>query len=85
MGDLASTYRDQGRWDEAEEIEVQVMRTFGRKLGADYPDTLISMNNLALTWKGQDRPLEAIRVMQVCVQLRRRILGVGHPRLTSCI
>ena len=53
MGSLASTYRNQGRWDAAEELEVQVMESSKRKLGADHPSTLISMANLAFTLKSQ--------------------------------
>ena len=34
MANLASTYRNQGRWKEAEELEVQVMETRKRVLGA---------------------------------------------------
>jgi hypothetical protein len=50
MANLASTSRDQGRWEEAETLEVQVIETSKTKLGADHPDTLTSMNNLAHTW-----------------------------------
>jgi hypothetical protein len=39
MANLASTYRDQGRWEEAEKLEVQVMETRNTKLGEDHPDT----------------------------------------------
>jgi hypothetical protein len=49
MANLASTYRNQGRWDAAEELEVQVMETCKKKLGADHPDTLTSIANLAFT------------------------------------
>jgi len=43
---LASTYSSQGRWNEAEQLKVQVMRK--KLLGAEqHPDTLISMGNLA--------------------------------------
>ena len=49
MGNLASTYRNQGRWDAAEELDVQVMEMSKKKLGADHPDTLTSMANLAST------------------------------------
>ena len=49
MANLASTYRNQGRWKEAEELEVQVKDTRKRVLGAEHPDTLTSMNNLAHT------------------------------------
>jgi hypothetical protein len=47
MANLASTYRNQGRWKEAEELFVQVMETSLRVLGQEHPDTLTSMNNLA--------------------------------------
>ena len=47
MANLASTYRNQGRWTQAEELEMQVMETRKRVLKAEHSDTLISMNNLA--------------------------------------
>jgi hypothetical protein len=43
MDNLALTYKKQGRWDTAEELEVKVMETIKKKLGADHPDTLNSM------------------------------------------
>ncbi len=49
---------NQGRWKEAEELDVQVMETSRRVLGAEHPDTLTSMNNLAWTWKSQGRVLK---------------------------
>ena len=53
------------------------------KLGADHLDTLTSMNSLAFTWKGQGRDVEAVQLMEGCVQLRRRILGNGHSHFLS--
>jgi hypothetical protein len=44
MASLAS------RWKEAEELDVQVKDKF-----KDYPDTLTSMGNLALTYRNQSR------------------------------
>lgn len=49
------TLWNQGRWEEAEQLEVQVMETSKKKLGEDYSSTLTSMNNLAFTWKAQRR------------------------------
>ena len=43
MANLASTYRNQGRWKEAEELDVQVMETSLKVLGQEHPDTLTSM------------------------------------------
>jgi hypothetical protein len=52
MSNLASTYRNQGRWKEAESLGVQVMERRKRVLGLEHPSTLTSMANLAFTWKG---------------------------------
>ena len=45
-------------------MDVQVMETFKRVLGAEHPDTLTSMNNLAFTWKGQGQDKEALKLME---------------------
>ncbi len=50
IANLASTYRDQGRWKEAEELEVRVIETRKRVLGEEHPDTLSSIANLASTY-----------------------------------
>jgi hypothetical protein len=55
------------------------METSKTKLGVDHPDTLTSMNNLAFTWKAQDRGLEALNLLRECVKLRRQKLGPNHP------
>ena len=35
---LGRVYYDEGRWEEAEKLEVGVMETSKTKLGADHPD-----------------------------------------------
>ena len=60
MANLASTYRNQERWKEAEGLEVQVMETRKRVLGEEYPDTLTSIHNLAFTLKRQGHNDRAI-------------------------
>ncbi|KAL8864323.1 MAG: hypothetical protein Q9198_009940 [Flavoplaca austrocitrina] len=69
MANLASTLWKQGRWDDAEKLDVQVMETRKTKLGMDHPDTLTGMNNLAFTWKGSGKEIEAVRLMEECIQL----------------
>jgi DNA-binding transcriptional regulator YiaG len=85
MANLASTYRNQGRWDAAEELEVQVMETSKKKLGADHPDTLASMNNLAHTQKSIGQEVEAIKLMRECVQLCQQRFRPNHPNLLSSL
>jgi Tetratricopeptide repeat len=64
MANLASTYWNQAQCDEAEELELQVPEMSKKKLGADHPDTLTSMNTLAFTWKGTGKETEAVRLME---------------------
>ena len=55
MASVGSIYKNQGRWEEAEELEVQVMEIRETKLGVDHSDTLTSIANLALTFWSQGR------------------------------
>jgi Tetratricopeptide repeat len=61
------------------------METKKRVLGAEHPDTLTSMNNLACTWKSQGRVHEALALMEECVQFRRQTLGPHHPDTTTSL
>ena len=84
MGNLASTYRNQGRWDEAEKLLVEVMNAFKAKLGSDHPDTLNSMANLASTYKNQGRWDEAEKLFMKVMDAFKAKLGSDHrDTLTS--
>jgi hypothetical protein len=52
-------------------------------LGAEHPDTLTSMANLAFTWKEQGRHVEALGLLLDCVQLQSKVLGVEHDATVS--
>jgi hypothetical protein len=87
MGNLAATYRNQGRWDAAKELDVQVMETSKKKLGADHHSTLNSMANLAFTRTGMGRETEAVRLIEECIQCGNvswdLIIHIHcHPRLS---
>ncbi|KAJ5090876.1 hypothetical protein N7532_009560 [Penicillium argentinense] len=73
-----------GRWEEAEQLNVQVMESRKMKLGVDHPDTLTSMANLASTYWNQGRWEEAEQLNVQVMESRKMKLGVGHPStLTS--
>ena len=59
MAHLALTYRNQGRWNETEALELQIMETRKTKLGVGHPHTLTSMANLASMYRNQGRWGEA--------------------------
>jgi Tetratricopeptide repeat len=55
MANLMSTYSNQGRWKEAEELQAQELEICSRVLGEEHPSTLCSLNNLASTYIDQCR------------------------------
>ena len=61
MGDLASTYRHQGKWNEADQLQVQVMYMSKKPLDPELPDSLKfnSMKNLASIYRDQRKWNEA--------------------------
>ena len=42
MGNLAVMYRNQGRWKEAEVLQVSVIETKKQVLGKEHPSTLMT-------------------------------------------
>ena len=73
-----------GRYDEAEELQVQVMQTMKRVLTDEHPDTLTSMASLAATYREQGRWKEAEELEVQVLETRKRVLSDEHPdTLTS--
>jgi citrate lyase synthetase len=78
------TLYSDGRYNVAEELEVQVMETRKRVLGDEHPDTLTSMGNLASTYSNQGRWREAEELQVQVMETTKRVLGDVHPdTLTS--
>jgi dihydroxyacetone kinase DhaKLM complex PTS-EIIA-like component DhaM len=55
MANLASKYRSKGRGQEAEELGTQVMEASSAVPGEEHADTILSMANLASTYRNQER------------------------------
>ena len=84
MINLASVYRNKGRWAEAEALEVRVLEKRRQILSEEHPDTLTSMANLASNYLSQGRLMEAEALSERMLQIRMRVLGEQHPiTLTS--
>ncbi|KAH7139811.1 hypothetical protein B0J13DRAFT_638817 [Dactylonectria estremocensis] len=84
QGILAHVYHDEGRWDEAEKLLVEAMKIRKAKLGADHPDTLISMANLASTYRNQGQWDKAEKLEVKVMEISKAKLGADHlDTLTS--
>lgn len=79
IADLGKTYRAQGRYNEAEKIEVEVLALLRDVNSEKHPNTLQAMNNLALTWNRQQRRPEALAMIQECFRSQCGVVGDTYP------
>jgi len=47
---IGGVYLDQGQWDIAEKLQLEVMETYKKKICTDHLDTLTSTFSLAYKW-----------------------------------
>jgi hypothetical protein len=79
----ATTLSSDGRYEEAEELQVQVMQGMKRVLDDEHPDTLTSMGNLASTYWNQGRWDDAEKLDVQVMETRKTKLGADHPDTLS--
>ncbi|KAJ7817648.1 acyl transferase/acyl hydrolase/lysophospholipase [Mycena leptocephala] len=81
----AYVYFDSGRFREAESLGDVVLEKQMQMLGADHPDTLKAMGNLAATYRQLGRYKEAEPLQSIVLEKRKRLLGTDHPRTLSAM
>ncbi|MCL2336441.1 MAG: tetratricopeptide repeat protein, partial [Firmicutes bacterium] len=62
INNLASTYENLGRFQEALDLQMQLLDKRRTMLGEDHPDTLGAMHNLAITYDDLGRFQEALEL-----------------------
>ncbi|KAJ5604792.1 hypothetical protein N7510_009946 [Penicillium lagena] len=78
---LVVTYLHQGRWREAESLQLQILK---RTFGSQNFNTLSDMANLASTYRNQGRWEEAEQLYVQVIERSKTKLGEDHPdTLTS--
>jgi tetratricopeptide (TPR) repeat protein len=71
--------RENGGWEHAEQLGVQVMDMRKKVLGAEHPDTLLSMTNLATTYADMGNLHQAEQLESQVFNMRKKLLGTEHP------
>ncbi|KAG9106645.1 hypothetical protein FRC07_008765 [Ceratobasidium sp. 392] len=80
---FAKVYDESGRWQQAEQLQVQVLDGTKQALGELHPDTLTSMANLASTYSNQGRWDEAESLEVQVLDASKQALGELHPDTLS--
>ena len=77
---FAVVMKENGDWKNAEQLEVKVMEMMQKVLGAEHPQTLTSMGNMASTYHDQGRWNEAEQLEVKVMEMRKKLLGAEHPQ-----
>ncbi|KAI2626756.1 hypothetical protein GGR54DRAFT_629122 [Hypoxylon sp. NC1633] len=76
---VAKTYGLLGKYNDAERLYRHILQI----LGKEHPDTLDSMNNLAVTLNDQGKYEEAEQIHRQTLELWKQVLGREHPYTLS--
>ncbi|KAH8827392.1 hypothetical protein DL96DRAFT_1556469 [Flagelloscypha sp. PMI_526] len=84
LSKLGTLLRDGGLLQESSYVFRRELSGMQAAIGNDHPDTLTSMENLALTCSDRSRYQDARELSEQALKLRKQILGNEHPdTLTS--
>jgi tetratricopeptide (TPR) repeat protein len=70
---------DRGHYEQAEPLLQQALTTYERVLGPEHPDTLSTVNNLAILYRRQGKYEQAEPLYQRALTTKERVLGPEHP------
>jgi eukaryotic-like serine/threonine-protein kinase len=76
---IGEAYADLGLFSEAEQQEQRALTIRGRILGEAHPDTLESMDRLAILYRLEGKYAEAEPLRKKFLEVRRQKLGELHP------
>ena len=80
MNALALLYRDQGEYEKAERLFLEVLAIREQILGGNHPRTTTSLHNLALLYYNQGKLEQAEPLFLRALTLREQLFGREHPR-----
>lgn len=83
MALVGLTYQKQGRWKEAEQLQVEVMSKSQKALGPNHHTTLSRMADLATTYRQQERWKEAEQLQVKVMSRNQTTLGPNHHATLS--
>jgi tetratricopeptide (TPR) repeat protein len=83
MSKTGTWLNEMGKYGEAEAMFQAVLVTRTHNLGAEHPETLLTMNNIAAILFRQGRLEEATSMLTQVLAMRKRILGDDHPDVLS--
>lgn len=78
MRELATVFKEQGRYAESEALLRKTLTAQKRVLGQDHKDTFVTITVLAAVCEAQDQPMTSEKLFSDLWQLQKKVLGPDH-------
>ena len=85
LNQLATLYRSQGKYNEAEPLITRSLSIKEKQLGENHPDFATSLNNLAGLYENQGKYNEAEPLHLRSLSIREKQLGEHHPDVAQSL
>jgi CHAT domain-containing protein/tetratricopeptide (TPR) repeat protein len=85
LNNLATVYREQGKYDEAERLYHRAFTIFEKASGRDHPNVAGTLNNLAIVHEAQGKYGEAEGLYQRALAIFERALGGNHSNVAMTL
>ncbi|KAG8816394.1 hypothetical protein FRC19_000397 [Serendipita sp. 401] len=82
-GYLAKAFLRQGDYDNAEQIQKQLVESFRRELGEDHMETVTAMGELANTYQYQGREIEAVEIAERVLRRRQESKEASDAKILT--
>ena len=83
LGDLAQVLMDQGKYDEAETILKRELKVRQAAVGTDGPDTVSTLNRLALVYQKENRNAETESLLKRALAIRQKAFGANNLQVAD--
>ena len=74
-----------GKYADAEQLEIKVLDMRNKLLGEEHPNTILAMENLAITLYYLQKYTVAARLEVQVVDVRQKIFGDEHPKTIKAV
>ena len=83
--DIAESYDDQGRYEEAEVLYKRFLRIRASALGMTHPEVARCFNDLAMVYEEENRYEQAESLYKRALTIRDQVLGANHSDVASSL
>jgi len=82
---LGSTYRSRGKYDEAEQLDLEVVEGRKEAFGNDHAETLEAISSLASTYRSRGKYDQAEELDLQVIEGQKRVIGDDHAETLKAI